>query len=98
MQQGRIRYIFATNKGNPLFGEMQWITMATGTFVSWRSFINALGLGLISILLIVIGTIYSGFFIPPFYVNAVGIAIATAYLVYAETGIVSRVRFVVPLL
>ncbi|UPM41705.1 hypothetical protein [Halocatena salina] len=66
--------------------------MARETIVGWLNLINALGIGLIAMLLTVIGMIYTGVPVPEPLVPAIGVIVGGGYLLEAEWGISGRIR------
>lgn len=66
--------------------------MARETIVGWLNLINALGIGLIAMLLMVIGRIYTGVPIPEPLVSTIGVIVGVGYLLEAEWGLSSRIR------
>lgn len=65
--------------------------MARETIVGWLNLINALGIGLIAMLLMVIGRIYTGVAVPEPLVSAIGVIVGVGYLLEAEWGLSSRI-------
>lgn len=64
--------------------------MATETFVEWTNLINALGIGLIAMVLTVLVTIFTGLVIPEALVPVLGVVVGGGYLLEAEWDLSSR--------
>lgn len=64
--------------------------MASGTFVGWTNLINALGIGLLAMVLTVLGTVYTGLLIPESLTLVIGLVVGGVYLLEAEWDLSSR--------
>lgn len=64
--------------------------MATETFVEWTNLINALGIGLIAMVLTVLVTIFTGLVIPEALVPVLGVVVGGRYLLEAEWDLSNR--------
>lgn len=67
--------------------------MATDTFVGWKNLINALGLGLIAMLLTLLETVYTGVGLPETVGLVIGVIVGGGYLLETEWNLSSRFLF-----